>query len=80
MTNKIDDALYKNQGWRYNHNYDGSPWPDNKKEQVDFYLRMPASGGGVSNYNYNNNTTVELTSPLNGLQQKDLLFGQVTLS
>ncbi len=75
--NKMDDKQYEDRGWRYNHNYDGSPWPDDKTKDVTFYLRMPASGGGVSNYN---KTTFELTSPANGLEQKDLLFGQATMS
>ena len=63
-------------GWRYNHNYNGSPWPEDKTEYVDFYLRMPATGGGVT---YSKNT-FELTSPENGLDQKDLLFGMVSMS
>ena len=63
-------------GWRYNHNYDGSPWPEDKTEDVDFYLRMPATGGGVTY----DQTSFELTSPENGLDQKDLLFGMVTMS
>lgn len=75
--NKMDDAQYKDQGWRYNHNYNGSPWPDNKEEKVEFYLRMPASGGGLSNYN---KSTFELTSPENGLDQKDVLFGYANIS
>ena len=75
--NKMDDTQYENRGWRYNHNYDGRPWPDDKTKDVTFYLRMPASGGGVSNYN---KTTFELTSPDNGLNQQDLLFGQATMS
>lgn len=75
--NKMDDTQYENQGWRYNHNYDGSPWPDDKTKDVTFYLRMPANGGGISNYN---KTTFELTSPDNGLDQQDLLFGQATMS
>lgn len=77
---KFGDATFQmydqyGDGWRYNHNYDGSPWPDNTSE-VDFYLRMPATGGGVTY----NQTSFELTSPENGEDQKDLLFGQITMN
>lgn len=78
---KFGDATFQmydqyGDGWRYNHNYNGSPWPEDKTEDVDFYLRMPASGGGVTY----NQTSFELTSPENGEDQKDLLFGQITMS
>ena len=78
---KFGDATFQmydqyGDGWRYNHNYNGSPWPEDKTEDVDFYLRMPASGGGVTY----DKTTFELTTPVNGLDQKDLLFGMVTMS
>ena len=79
---KFGDAVFTmydqyGEGWRYNHNYNGSPWPDNTTD-VAFYLRMPASGGGVTmGENYD---TFELTSPENGLNQKDLLFGQITMN
>ncbi len=74
--NVMDDKQYDANGWRYNHNYPADPWPDNNS-QVSFYLRMPATGGGVSDYNA---TTFKLTSPENGLEQADLLFGQVSVS
>ena len=78
---KFGDATFQmydqyGDGWRYNHNYNGSPWPEDKTEDVDFYLRMPATGGGVTY----DKTTFELTSPVNGLDQKDLLFGQITMN
>ena len=78
---KFGDAAFQmydqyGDGWRYNHNYNGSPWPEDKTEDVDFYLRMPASGGGVTY----SKTSFELTSPENGEDQMDLLFGQVTMS
>lgn len=72
----MDETMYNENGWRYNHNYDSDPWPD-KTTPVDFYLRMPASGGGVSSYNA---TTFKLTSPENGKDQTDVLFGQVSVS
>lgn len=67
-------------GWRYHHNYNGSPWPD-ETTPVDFYLRMPAEGTGVSNLSYaDKKITFELTSPLQGADQQDLLFAQTTLT
>ena len=78
---KFGDAAFQmydqyGDGWRYNHNYNGSPWPEDKTKDVDFYLRMPATGGGVTY----SQTSFELTSPENGEDQMDLLFGQVTMS
>lgn len=79
---KFGDAVFNlydqyGDGWRYNHNYNGSPWPD-KTSDVAFYLRMPASGGGVTmGEDY---ASFTLTSPEDGLAQKDLLFGQITMS
>ncbi len=66
------------EGWRYNHNYNGSPWPDEKTQKVDFYLRMPASGGGVTMNE--DHVSFKLTTPENGLDQKDLLFSKVSMS
>lgn len=73
---KMDTEQYDNDGWRYNHNYGKDPWPDDETT-VNFYLRMPVSGGGVSNYSA---TTFEFTSPANGKQQQDILFGQVSIN
>ena len=44
----------KGDGWRYHHNYSGDPWPANKDEKVDFFLRMPAAATGVTNLKYDN--------------------------
>ena len=74
--NNMDSKQYENDGWRYNHNYSSDPWPD-KTTPVDFYLRMPATGGGVSDFNA---TSFKLTSPENGKEQMDLLFGQVSVN
>lgn len=71
----MDKTQYDENGWRYNHRYDSDPWPD-KTTSVDFYLRMPATADG---FEYNA-TTFKLTSPENGLDQKDLLFGQVSVN
>ena len=72
----MDKTQYDENGWRYNHNYSSDPWPDNKNEKVSFYLRMPATGDG---FEYNA-TSFKLTSPENGKEQVDLLFGQVSVS
>ena len=74
--NVMDTKQYDENGWRYNHNYASDPWPDNTTP-VAFYLRMPATGGGVSDYNA---TSFKLTSPEDGLEQTDLLFGQVSVN
>ena len=76
----LDNAMYNDAGWRYNHNYDGNPWPD-KNTKVDFYLRMPANGNGVTSKSWANQaTTIGLTSPENGAEQQDLIFGFVNMN
>ena len=54
------DAVYANLdqtmvggGWRYHHNYNGDPWPD-ESSAVDFYFAMPANmtSNGVKNLTY----------------------------
>lgn len=77
----MDDALYEatkydGSGFRYNHNYNRNPWPASETDKVDFYLRMPASGSGL----VASENTFELTTPLNGQEQMDVLFGQVSMS
>lgn len=68
-------------GWRYHHNYNGSPWPEDKNESVDFYLRMPAQMGGVSNLTYADKKIAFDFIPLSTAKdQDDLLFSQTTLS
>ena len=70
------------KGWRYHHNYDGSPWPDNTNK-VDFFLRMPADAMGVSELTYSNEAksiAFDLGSPLTGKEQQDILFAQTSLS
>ena len=69
------------KGWRYHHNYDGSPWPANKDEVVDFYLNMPASPTGVNITDRSNKqTTFAYSSPLTGASQEDILFAQTSIS
>ena len=77
--------MYENpkggDGWRYHHNYDGSPWPTNKDAVVDFYLNMPASPTGV-NITDRSNKQIEFaySSPLTGADQQDILFAQTSIS
>ena len=69
------------KGWRYHHNYDGSPWPTNKDEVVDFYLNMPASPAGVSITDRSNKQiTFDYSAPLTGAAQQDILFAQTSIS
>jgi hypothetical protein len=68
-------------GWRYHHNYSGSPWPEDKTTPVDFYLRMPAEMAGVSNLTYADKKIAFDFIPLSTAKdQDDLLFSQTTLS
>ncbi len=82
----MDDAMTENpnggMGWRYNHQYDGkfNPWED-EDTAADFYLRMPAEQGGVSNLTYSEKKISFDFIPLSTAKdQKDLLYSQITLS
>ena len=67
-------------GWRYHHNYNGSPWPD-EETVVDFYLRMPATATGVPSFSHaNNKVKFTLTSPEIGTAQQDLLLAHTAIS
>lgn len=68
-------------GWRYKKFYPGTdPWPDETTD-VDFYLRMPSVANGVTvTGRTGGSTTFKLTSPLDGEEQQDLLFGYVAAS
>ena len=68
-------------GWRYQHTYDGSPWPADKDEVVDFYLNMPASPTNV-NFTKRKDKEVEFEyrSPATGAAQQDILFAQTSIS
>ena len=71
----------KGDGWRYHHNYNGSPWPSDKDEKVDFFLRMPAAASGVSNLSYaNQKITFDYTSGQVGALQQDILFSHTQIS
>lgn len=71
----------KGDGWRYHHNYNGSPWPTNKDEKVDFFLRMPATAQGVSNLSYaDKKITFNYSSQQNGALQQDIVFSHTQIS
>ena len=71
----------KGDGWRYHHNYNGSPWPTDKNEKVDFFLRMPAAASGVSNLSYDNQKiTFNYSSEQDGSLQQDILFSYTQIS
>lgn len=71
----------KGDGWRYHHNYNGNPWPANKDEKVNFFLRMPAAANGVSNLSYaDQKITFDYSSQANGALQQDILFSHTAIS
>ena len=76
---RVSDELV-NGGWSYAYKYTNTPWPDGK---VDFYLRMPISGNGVTDLSYNDTdkkVTFTLNTPATAAQQQDLLFGFTSLT
>lgn len=69
-------------GWRYRGNYSSSPWPD-KTTPVDFYLRMPESGTGETDFQRltsEKKVSFTLASPAKAEDQQDLLFGFTSIS
>ena len=84
---KFGDATYEvmskdeDAGWRYHHNYDGNPWPDEDSE-VDFYFRMPANMSGIGDGGFTYAKTdgkqtisFSYTTPATASAQQDILFG-----
>lgn len=71
------------QGWRYQHNYNGNPWPD-ESTPVDFFLRMPSTDVGVQGaieYDKTNKTfTFDYKSSLTATEQNDLLLAYTNLN
>ena len=68
-------------GWRYHHNYNGSPWPEDKTTPVDFYLNMPAAPEGVTmKKRENQKIEFEFVSQYKGEKQQDILFAHTQLS
>ena len=73
------------QGWRFNHNYDGRPWPDNDDEDVNFFLRMPATDYSITDGTLVYDTDAQsiafdYVSQLTATDQNDILFGHTQLS
>lgn len=76
---RLDEEMVSN-GWRYHHNYDGNPWPDDTTP-VDFYFRMPSSATGVSNLDFaDQQITFTFDSPANGAAQQDILFSHTAVN
>ena len=81
----LDDSMTNNanggQGWRYNHDYDGSPWP-NEETPVDFYLRMPAVYDAMDEFDYTTTGSIafDYNTPRTAKDQKDILFGYTNLT
>ena len=76
LLSKDEDA-----GWRYHHNYNGDPWPD-EDTAVDFYFRMPANMSGISEDGFTYAKTggkqtisFTYTTPASASAQQDILFG-----
>lgn len=62
------------EGWRYQHNYNGDPWPTDGSA-VGFYLNMPAAPTGVSiTGRTGGKFTFTYTSPTTAAEQQDILF------
>ena len=63
------------EGWRYQHNYNGDPWPTDGSA-VGFYLNIPASPAGITGNigRANRQFTFTYTSPTTAAEQQDILF------
>ncbi len=76
-------------GWRYIHNYSGSPWPDDSTP-VDFYFSMPAAPDGVTftsradqkiQFSYDaSELAAETPAIVTAASQQDILFSQTSIS
>lgn len=72
MYARKDEA--QGEGWRYQHNYNGDPWPTDGSA-VGFYLNMPAAPTGVSiSDRTGGKFTFTYTSPTTAAEQQDILF------
>ena len=77
--------IEEGQGWRFNHDYNGRPWPDSDDAKVNFFLRMPATDysitdAGISYSTSAQSITFDYVSQLTATDQKDILFGHTQLS
>jgi hypothetical protein len=76
---RVDEEMVAN-GWRYHHNYEGNPWPD-ETSPVDFYFQMPAQMTGLSDPIYaDKKISFTFDSPTNGADQQDILFSHTAVS
>lgn len=72
MYARKDEA--QGEGWRYQHNYNGDPWPTDGSA-VGFYLNMPAAPTNVSiTGRTSGKFTFTYTSPTTAAEQQDILF------
>jgi len=72
MYARKDEA--QGEGWRYQHNYNGDPWPTDGSA-VGFYLNMPAAPTNVSiTGRTGGKFTFTYTSPTTAAEQQDILF------
>jgi len=71
------------EGWRYQHNYNGDPWPTDGSA-VGFYLNMPATLLESSSLNIKGRSggafTFDYISPTTASKQEDLLFAYRAMS
>ena len=77
----MDAEMYDEHGWRYRHNYSGNPWPEDRDEDVHFFLRLPASPSGFVSPSYSSEKmSFSFTSPYTGVEQQDFLLGHTYIS
>ena len=81
----MESSLYprkdasQGDGWRYQHNYNGDPWPESGA--VGFYLNMPATPTGVSiTGRTGGKFTFTYTSPEKAADQQDILFAYTSMT
>ena len=84
--NLMDEAMTEDPngelGWRYNREYEVNPWPADRNQGVDFYLRMPADYGAMDEFDYSTPKSIAFnySSPRKAEDQKDILFGYTRLT
>lgn len=77
----LDEKMVQGGGWRYQHEYDVNPWPEDESTPIDFYFRMPVNMEGVvaeegeDLFTYGNGAiTFDYVSPATAAEMQDLLF------
>ena len=81
LDDKMTDNPISGQGWRYNHEYNGNPWPG-ETTPVDFYLRMPADYESMDEFDYTTTGSIafDYSTPRTAEDQKDIIFGYTRLT